>query len=122
MDCYILSFKPAIGLYAQHDPASALFENGKLIFVIEEERLTRDKHAPHTFPRQSIQACLGCRNLELSDIDQIMLPYDLQLRSHLLSYYVRNMKNPARCGRSPLVPPRNHPINSYLYVKSGNCR
>jgi carbamoyltransferase len=108
---YILSFKSAIGLYGQHDPASALFENGKLIFNIEEERLTRDKHAPHTFPRQSIQACLNCRNPELSGIDQIVLSYDPQLRSHLLSYYVRDMKNPARRGYSPLVAPRNHPAN-----------
>lgn len=90
MPYYILSFKPAIGLYGQHDPAAALFEDGELIFGIEEERLTRDKHAPHTFPRQAIQACLDYRDIALSDIDQIVLPYDPQLRSNLLRYYVRD--------------------------------
>lgn len=90
MPAYVLSFKPAVGLYGQHDPAAALFEDGVLVFGIEEERLTRDKHAPHTFPRQAIEACLDSRGLELPDIDRIVLPYDPQLRSKLLSYYVRD--------------------------------
>lgn len=90
MSAYVLSFKPAVGLYGQHDPAAALFEDGALVFGIEEERLTRDKHAPRTFPRQAIEACLDSRGLELPDIDRIVLPYDPRLRSKLLSYYVHD--------------------------------
>ena len=90
MPHHLLSFKPAIGLYGQHDPAAALFEDEELVFGIEEERLTREKHAPRTFPRQAIQACLDYRDLDLSDVDVIVLPYDPQLRSKLLRYYVRD--------------------------------
>ncbi|MFC7222636.1 carbamoyltransferase [Halalkalicoccus sp. GCM10025322] len=90
MPRYVLSFKPAIGLYGQHDPAAALFEDNELVFGIEEERLTREKHAPHTFPRRAIHACLDHRDIELKDVDRIVLPYDPQLRSKLIRYYVRD--------------------------------
>lgn len=90
MSRFVLSFKPAIGLYGQHDPAAALFEDGALVFGVEEERLTREKHAPQTFPDRAIRACLDHRDLELEDVDRIVLPYDPRLRSKLIGYYVRD--------------------------------
>lgn len=85
---YTLAFKPAIGLYGQHDPSAVLFEDGTPVFGIEEERLTRQKHAPETFPTNAIAACLEHRDLELADIDRILLPYDPTLRSQIRGHYV----------------------------------
>jgi len=87
---YTLSFKPAIGLYGQHDPSAALFEDGEPVYAVEEERFTRRKHAVETFPTNAIEACLDHRTLDLSDVDQILLPYDPELRSAILPHYVRN--------------------------------
>lgn len=51
MTSHRLAFKPAIGIYGQHDPSAALFEDGQLVYAVEEERLTRQKHAVATFNR-----------------------------------------------------------------------
>ena len=90
MSEYTLSFKPAIGLYGQHDPSAALFAEEELIFGVEEERFTRQKHAINTFPEQAIRACLAKRNLRLPDLDRIVLPYNPQLRRKILSHYVQD--------------------------------
>lgn len=85
---YRLAFKPAIGLYGQHDPSAALFEDGQLVYAIEEERLSRRKHAVGAFPRNAIQACLDYRDLSLSDLDDIVLPYDPSLQWKILPHYL----------------------------------
>ncbi|WP_433633580.1 carbamoyltransferase family protein [Halomicrococcus sp. NG-SE-24] len=90
MSSYILSFKPAIGLYGQHDPSAALFEDGNLIYAVEEERLSRQKHAINTFPRRAIRACLDYRDLDLDDIDRVILPYRPTLSNKILRHYVQN--------------------------------
>ena len=90
MSDYILSFKPAIDLYGQHDPSAALFEDGELVYGIEEERLTREKHAVDMFPERAIRSCLEYRDLGLSDVDRILLPYDPQLRGNILFHYLRD--------------------------------
>ncbi|MXV62224.1 carbamoyltransferase [Natronorubrum sp. JWXQ-INN-674] len=87
---YTLSFKPAIDLYGQHDPSAALFDDGKLRFAIEEERLTRDKHAVDTFPERAIRACLEYEGIELADVEKIVLPYDPKLRSKIAGHYLKN--------------------------------
>jgi len=90
MPTYTLAFKPAVGLYGQHDPSAALFEDGALVYGIEEERLTRQKHAVDTFPERAIRSCLDHRDLALSDVDRVLLPYDPSLQSKLLPHYVRD--------------------------------
>ncbi|EJN56944.1 carbamoyltransferase family protein [Halogranum rubrum] len=87
---FTLTFKPAIGLYGKHDPSAALFEDGELVYGVEEERFTRQKHAVDTFPQHAIKACLDYRGLVLSDVDQIILPYDPSLRSNIAEHYLRN--------------------------------
>lgn len=79
MTDYVLSFKPAIWFYGNHDPSAALFREGNLIFGTEEERYTREKHAEHTFPTQAIEACLDYEDIELTDVSKIILPYDPSL-------------------------------------------
>ncbi|MFA9417388.1 carbamoyltransferase [Natrinema sp. HArc-T2] len=88
MTDYLLAFKPAIGLYGQHDPSAVLFEDGTPVFGVEEERYTRDKHATETFPDRAIQACLDHRELVITDLDRILLPYDPPLRSEIASHYL----------------------------------
>lgn len=89
MTGFDLAFKPAIGLYGRHDPSAALFEDGRLVFAVEEERLSRQKHAVDTFPERAIEACLDFRDLTLSDVDRILLPYDPSLRAEILPHYLR---------------------------------
>ncbi len=88
MTDYSLAFKPAIGLYGQHDPSAVLFENGDPIFGVEEERYTRKKHATDTFPENAIRACLSHRNLEITDLDRLLLPYDPRLRGEIATHYL----------------------------------
>lgn len=99
MPRYELAFKPAIGLYGQHDPSAALFADGDLVFAVEEERLSRQKHAPETFPEGAIRACLDRRNLSLGDVDRVLLPYDPSLRRHILDHYFgRELAKPGLVG------------------------
>ncbi|WP_158059490.1 carbamoyltransferase family protein [Halorussus halophilus] len=88
MTNYALAFKPAIGLYGRHDPSAVLFEDGEAVYGIEEERLTRHKHAPKTFPREAIRACLDYRDLDLGEISKVILPYDPSLQSKIVDHYL----------------------------------
>ncbi len=56
-----------------HDPSAVIFREGKLAFGIEEERLTRQKHAVNTFPTRSIETCLDHEGVELSDVDRVVV-------------------------------------------------
>jgi carbamoyltransferase len=85
---YELAFKPSIGLYGQHDPSAALFDDGELVFGVEEERLTRQKHAANTFPERAIEACLDYDDLGLGDVDRVLLPYEPSLRGKILPHYL----------------------------------
>ncbi|WP_225336075.1 carbamoyltransferase family protein [Halomicrobium urmianum] len=99
MTDYHLAFKPAIGLYGQHDPSAVLFEDGTPVFGVEEERYTREKHATETFPDRAIQACLDYRDLEIAEIDRILLPYDPSLRSEIASHYLTDAIRAPGLGR-----------------------
>ena len=56
--------------YFFHDSTACLVADGKIAAVIEEERLTRNKHTG-AFPVKSIQCCLEIANLKPSDIDAV---------------------------------------------------
>jgi hypothetical protein len=99
MPPYDLAFKPAVGLYGQHDPSAALFDDGELVFAVEEERLTRQKHATNTFPERAIRACLDHRDLDLGDVDRVLLPYDPSLRRKILSHSFRRVLADPSFGR-----------------------
>jgi carbamoyltransferase len=93
---YLLSFKPAIGLYGQHDPSAALFVDGELRFAVEEERLCREKHAVGVFPERAIEACLEHAGISLESVERVVLPYDPSLQFELLGHYLRDA---VRAGR-----------------------
>ena len=75
MKQYVLSINPGIAGLGSHDPAAVLFENGEPVFGVEEERLTRQKHAMNTFPERAIEACLDARGLSLPDVDTVALSW-----------------------------------------------
>ncbi|HEY2777898.1 MAG TPA: carbamoyltransferase C-terminal domain-containing protein [Gaiellaceae bacterium] len=51
------------------DNAAAILVNGELVAMVEEERLTRVKHARSTVPRKAIEWCLAQAGCTLSDVD-----------------------------------------------------
>lgn len=62
-----------LGLNAYHGDASAcLFKDDKIILAVEEERLTRIKHAAG-FPINAINLCLKKANISINDIDHITI-------------------------------------------------
>ncbi len=96
---YVLSFKPAIGAFGIHDPSAAIFEDGKILYAVEEERLNRQKHAIGDFPHKAIQSCLEYCDIELSDLEKIILPYDPKLQTNIFTQEIREALS---YGNSPL--------------------
>ena len=86
MTSYVLSFKPAIPGFGNHDPSAAIFEDGRLVFGVEEERYTRRKHATDTFPTNAIEACLDHRGIGLADVSKVVLPYEPRLGAALFAW------------------------------------
>jgi carbamoyltransferase len=58
--------------YYFHDSSACLLVDGKLVAVMEEERLTRQKHTS-AFPEQAIASCFKIAGLDLKDVDHIAL-------------------------------------------------
>lgn len=55
----------------QHDPAACLMMNGKVLAMVEEERLSRVKRGREQMPVRSILYCLAEAGLRLDDVDVI---------------------------------------------------
>lgn len=89
MTDYVLSFKPAIPGFGEHDPSAVIFRNGEMVFGVEEERFTREKHAINTFPEQSIRACLAYCDVDFSELSTVVLPYDPELGTRMFRYQLR---------------------------------
>ncbi len=74
---YILSFKPSNSKYfGSHDPAAVLFKDNEILSLIEEERLTRKKHAPDSFPINAIARVLSDNKITISDVDHMVIPFN----------------------------------------------
>ncbi|MPZ20810.1 MAG: hypothetical protein GEV06_23305 [Luteitalea sp.] len=59
-----------LGIWDGHDSGAALLQAGRLLFAVNEERLSRRKLEIH-FPMRSIQACLAHAGLEPQQIDVV---------------------------------------------------
>ncbi|NOT59548.1 MAG: hypothetical protein HOP19_04900 [Acidobacteria bacterium] len=57
-----------LGISDSHNSAAALYENGKLVAALSEERLRREKNWAG-FPEQSVHECLRVAGRRLEDID-----------------------------------------------------
>lgn len=77
------AFHPAFGI---HDPSAAIFRDEELLFGVEEERFTRQKHAVNTFPENAVRACLEYCDREFRQVDRILLPYQRELELTIAPY------------------------------------
>lgn len=68
-----------------HDPSACIVGGGKIIAFIEEERISRNKHAEGEFPINAIEECLRIASVELDDIDEIGLSRNYNNRRKGLS-------------------------------------
>ena len=76
MSQYVLSINPGVAGMGSHDPSAVLFEDGAVVFGVEEERFTRQKHATGTFPKQAIKACLDAEGIALRDVESVVVPWE----------------------------------------------
>ena len=53
--------------------AAAVLVDGRLLAFAEEERFTRQKHAPRSFPRRAMDYCLQTAGLALGELDAIAI-------------------------------------------------
>lgn len=61
-----------------HDTAASLVDgDGRIWALVEEERLTRVKHAWDSLPCQAVRACLASAGIDWTDVDVIALGWDL---------------------------------------------
>jgi len=70
-----LALNPAVDGFGARDPSAVLFVDGALAAGVEEGRLARRKHAPGTFPRRAVAACLDRADLSLGDVDRVAVPW-----------------------------------------------
>ena len=61
-----------------HDGGASLIVDGKLVFSVEEERLSRSRHAYDSIPKNSIKEALEFANLSLDDIDKFVFGWDFE--------------------------------------------
>jgi carbamoyltransferase len=52
------------------NPSAALFKNGALIAMAEEERFNRIKNSPNAIPINAIKFCLDSENIKISEISE----------------------------------------------------
>lgn len=57
-----------------HDPSCCVITDGNIVAFVEEERMSRKKHAGGEMPLAATEECLNIAGLELEDIDMIGLP------------------------------------------------
>ena len=76
-----------LGLNVFHGDCSAcLFKDDKLIAAVEEERITRVKHAAG-FPINSIKFCLDFEKIDIKDIDYVAINRNPNLRFFTKAIY-----------------------------------
>ena len=62
--------------FGLHDPSAAVLDSGRLVALIEHERISRTRHARHEVPRESVALCLERAGLTARDIDAIAIGWD----------------------------------------------
>lgn len=88
-----------------HDTGVALLEDGEPVFVIEEERLNREKKTQR-FPELALNAELTERGLSIGDVDVITMPWDIprfwrSLAGNLIRKFPKSLN---------LLHIRSHPV------------
>jgi len=58
------------------DPSVCVMDSGKILSMVEEERITRIKHANVDFPKEAFKFCLNQSGLTIEEIDVITYPWE----------------------------------------------
>jgi len=58
------------------DPSVCIMDNGKILSMQEEERITRIKHANVDFPKKAVKHCLKQSGISIEEINTIAYPWD----------------------------------------------
>ncbi len=88
-----------------HDTGVATINNGRLEFVLEEERLNREKKTQR-FPAQSLDAAFSESGITLRDVDAITMPWNIPRFWRTLAWaFLRKFPR-----SSNLVHVRSHPV------------
>lgn len=61
-----------------HDASAALLRDGALRFLVEEERLSRRKHAIAQPPVKALHACLAAEGITIDSVAEIAIGWDFQ--------------------------------------------
>ncbi|MFC7076776.1 carbamoyltransferase family protein [Haloarcula halophila] len=97
---WILGIKPSLGklspfnYWGYHDGGACLLRDDKILAIAEEERFTRDKHANHTFPTESIRYVLREAGLKLDAIDVVAIGRDPRLQKNATFEEYKERKSP----------------------------
>ncbi|WP_139015806.1 carbamoyltransferase family protein [Ensifer aridi] len=70
--------------HGSHDSSAVLLHEGKTIVFIEQERLSRRKHAEGESPSQALSECLRYAGITIRDLDCIALGSDHEALAHWL--------------------------------------
>lgn len=60
-----------------HDGSAALVRDGELVAMVEQERLSRSRHAVRESPREAIAACLAHAGIGLDAVAEIAVGWDV---------------------------------------------
>ena len=75
-------------LFEGSDPSAALIMEGKIIAVVEEERMLREKHASWKFPIKAVNYCLETADITLKDVDFIAIGWEAnKFPSYMRKFY-----------------------------------
>jgi len=61
-----------------HDPAAALLVDGEVVAAVEQERLSRRKHAPNELPVDAARFCLEAAGLSAGEPDAVVNPWSYE--------------------------------------------
>ncbi len=79
-----------LGGAVSHDPAAALYIDGKLVAAAEEERFLRDKHAKGKMAYEATKFCLDFAGIRPDQVDVVAFPYaKIGLNSPARWHYAR---------------------------------
>jgi carbamoyltransferase len=80
-----------------HDPSAALLVDGRVVAAIEQERLSRRKHANGALPVEAALACLELGGLRVKDVELFAFPWSMQaIRAQRLRYARQFSRRPAK--------------------------
>lgn len=90
-----------------HDSSAALLRDGVLVHLVEQERLSRTKHAVFESPADAARACLAAAGITMASVDVIAIGWDVKLTRHADSR--RFTREGLRQWLFPEVVPRDMP-------------